>query len=102
MTLMRILVFCLVAYVVWRLLKPLLQSHVRSRPRGPTPGPEAKIPSDVLGVPSTASQDEIRAAYRRLIMQYHPDRVSGMGPEIIAMAEKRTKEINEAYAELKR
>lgn len=56
----------------------------------------------MLGVPRTASQDEIRAAYRRLIMQYHPDRVSGMGPEIIAMAEKRTREINEAYAELKR
>lgn len=102
MTLMRLLLLCLVAYLAWRLLKPLLRSRVRSRQQGPTPEPAARTPSDVLGVPRTASQDEIRAAYRRLIMQYHPDRVSGMGPEIIAMAEKRTREINEAYAELKR
>jgi molecular chaperone DnaJ len=45
---------------------------------------------DVLGVPRNAGADEIKKAFRRLAMQYHPDRNSS--PE----AERRFKEINEA------
>ena len=45
----------------------------------------------ILGVPPAATAEEIRAAYRRLARQYHPDLNSG--PE----AEARMKEINEAY-----
>jgi molecular chaperone DnaJ len=46
---------------------------------------------DVLGVARTASADELKKAFRRLAMQFHPDRNSA--PE----AEARFKEINEAY-----
>ncbi len=49
---------------------------------------------EVLGVPRNASQDEIKAAFRRLARQYHPDVSSE--PD----AEERFKEINEAYAVL--
>lgn len=49
----------------------------------------------ILGVPRTATLDEIKAAYRRLALQYHPDRNPG-NPE----AEERFKEIAEAYAVL--
>ena len=45
----------------------------------------------ILGVPAAATAEEIRAAYRRLARQYHPD--LNAGPE----AEARMKEINEAY-----
>lgn len=48
----------------------------------------------ILGVPAAATTEEIRAAYRRLARQYHPDLNSG--PE----AETRMKEINHAYATL--
>ena len=48
----------------------------------------------ILGVPRSATIDEIRAAYRRLAHQYHPDLNSG--PE----AEARMQEINEANATL--
>lgn len=50
---------------------------------------------DILGVPKTASTDEIKAAYRKLAKQYHPD----LHPGDQAVAEK-FKEINEANAVL--
>lgn len=58
-------------------------------------------PYDTLGVKKTASFNEIKASYRRLANQYHPDKVSHLGEEFRALAEKRFKEIQEAYQELK-
>ncbi len=49
---------------------------------------------EVLGVPKTSTKDLIKDAYRKLAMQYHPDR--NKAPE----AEEKFKEISEAYAVL--
>jgi molecular chaperone DnaJ len=49
---------------------------------------------DVLGVGRNASEDEIRAAFRKLARQYHPDVNKDQG------AEEKFKEINEAYGVL--
>src|SRR6476619_1715872 len=49
----------------------------------------------VLGLPRTASQTEIKKAFRKLARQHHPDVKGGD-----AAAEKRFKEINEANAVL--
>jgi curved DNA-binding protein len=49
----------------------------------------------VLGVQKNATVDEIKKAYRKLALQYHPDRNKGD-----KAAEERFKEINEAYAVL--
>ena len=50
---------------------------------------------EALGVPSDSSEEEIRRAFRRLALEYHPDR--NREPE----AEEKFKEINEAYQVLR-
>jgi len=54
-----------------------------------------KDPYEVLGVPKTATQDEIKTAYRKLAKQYHPDRY--VGNPLADLAAEKFKEINEAY-----
>lgn len=49
---------------------------------------------EILGVPRNATVDEIKAAYRKLALQFHPDRNKDSG------AEEKFKEITEAYAAL--
>lgn len=49
---------------------------------------------DILGVGKNASSDEIKKAYRKQALEWHPDRHQGADKEA---AEKRFKEINEAY-----
>ena len=51
----------------------------------------------VLDVDRSASRAAITAAYRSRISQYHPDKVARMGPEIRALADKKSAEINAAY-----
>ncbi len=51
----------------------------------------------VLGLEKGASFDEIKKAYRKLSMQYHPDKVSHLGEEFKGVAEEKMKEINVAY-----
>jgi curved DNA-binding protein CbpA len=54
-----------------------------------------KVYYQVLGLPPEATEEAIRKAYRRLALQWHPDRNSGH-----PHAEERFKEISEAYAVL--
>jgi len=54
----------------------------------------AKDYYQILGVPRNSTNDKIKKAYRKLAMQYHPDR----NPEKEEWANDKFKEINEAYA----
>ena len=56
-----------------------------------------KDPYKVLGIDSSATDDEVKRAYRRMAMKYHPDRVAGMSEELQRHAAEQMKEINEAY-----
>mgnify|MGYP001579953407 CR=1 FL=1 len=56
----------------------------------------------VLGLEKPVDLKVIKSTYRKIIAQYHPDRVAAMGPEIKEIAEKKAKEINEAYEHLRK
>ena len=52
---------------------------------------------EILGLSPSASMEELRTAYKRLIKQYHPDRVHGMAPAFTRLAEAQTRRLNAAY-----
>ena len=56
----------------------------------------------ILGLAPGAGFSEIKAAYRKLSMQYHPDKVGHLGEEFKKVAEEKMKEINSAYEFLKK
>ena len=58
-------------------------------------------PYQVLDIGRNASQTEIQQAFKRLAGKYHPDKVHHLGKEFKDLAEKRFKEIQEAYQALK-
>jgi DnaJ-class molecular chaperone len=68
----------------------------------PKPAKQAsKTAYDILGVYPGTSLGEITRAYHQMAQMYHPDKVAGLGPELREVAERRMKEINRAYEELK-
>ena len=56
----------------------------------------------VLGVSPTASDDEVKSAYRRMAMKNHPDKVATLGPDIQKAAAERFRKIQEAYESIKK
>lgn len=50
----------------------------------------------VLEVSPDATDAEVRAAYRRLALKHHPDKVAALGEDIRKAAEQKFQEINEA------
>lgn len=100
------------------LLRFLLAQHQRSRgtqETGSKQGPEAEKayaggdlgpsgnrfdsddPYTVLGIDRTSSAENIKKAYRELVNKFHPDKVDHLGEEFKTLAEKRFKQIQQAY-----
>jgi DnaJ like chaperone protein len=72
--------------------------HQQSQPHGRKPADKPnRTPHDILGVRPDADHQKIRAAYRELVNQYHPDKVAHLGEEFQKLAEERFKEIQQAY-----
>lgn len=51
----------------------------------------------MLGLTSSATDEEIKKAYRRLILQYHPDRAEGKTQAEKEESTRRFREVQEAY-----
>ena len=56
----------------------------------------------VLGVSPSATDEEVKAAYRRMAMKNHPDKVATLGPEVQKAAEEKFKQVQQAYETIKK
>ena len=56
----------------------------------------------VLEIPRSATDDEVRRAYRRMSMKHHPDKVAHLGTEFQKTATEKFQRVNAAYARIKK
>ena len=57
---------------------------------------------DILELTPAATDEEVKKAYRRLAIQYHPDKVAHLGEDIKKAATKKFQNLNAAYDEIKK
>ena len=56
----------------------------------------------ILEIKSSASNDELKKAYRRMAMKYHPDKVSHLGEDFQKAANEKFQRVNQAYENIKK
>ena len=64
--------------------------------------PETKSSYKILEIEPDIPNDEVKKAYRKLAMKYHPDKVSHLGEERRRAADDKFKRVNEAYERIKK
>ncbi len=85
------------------------QAEPEAQPRSGNYRPAVNRPQPLsqsyasLGLKEEASAQEVKRAYRKLVSQYHPDKLSSQGlpDEVMEMAKRRVREINTAYDRIK-
>ena len=63
---------------------------------------EVSAAYSVLGISSSATDDEVRTAYRKMAMKNHPDKVATLGPDVQKAAAEKFRQVQEAYEEIKK
>lgn len=56
----------------------------------------------ILGIEPTATDDEVKKAYREMAKKYHPDKVAYLGEDVRKSAEQKLQEVNEAYDKIRK
>lgn len=64
--------------------------------------PETDSSYKILEVERNSTDEEVKKAYRKMAMKYHPDKVSHLGEEFRKSAEEKFKKVNEAYEKIKK
>lgn len=64
--------------------------------------PETDSSYKILEIDSTSSNDEVKKAFRKMAMKYHPDKVSHLGDDFRKSADEKFKKVNEAYDKIKK
>jgi len=63
--------------------------------------PETDSSYKILEIDPSATDEEVKKAYRRMAMKYHPDKVSHLGEDFKKVADEKFKKVNEAYERIK-
>ena len=63
---------------------------------------ETNAAYSVLGIDPSATDDEVRTAYRRMAMKNHPDKVATLGPDVQKAAAEKFRQVQEAYEAIKK
>jgi len=56
----------------------------------------------ILEIKPEDSDEEVKKAYRRMAMKYHPDKVSYLGEEFKKTAHEKFQKVNQAYEQIKK
>jgi len=64
--------------------------------------PETDSSYKILEIEPSATDDEVKKAYRKMAMKYHPDKVSHLGEDFKKTADEKFKKVNEAYEKIKK
>ena|SRR5664279_4517838 len=64
--------------------------------------PETDSSYKILEIERTATDEEIKKAYRKMALKYHPDKVSHLGDDIRKSADEKFSRVNEAYNKIKK
>lgn len=56
----------------------------------------------ILEIPKSATNDEVKKAYRKMAVKFHPDKVSHLGPEHQEAAKQKFQKLTEAYERIKK
>jgi DnaJ like chaperone protein len=64
--------------------------------------PETDSSYKILEIDPSSSNEEVKKAYRRMAMKYHPDKVSHLGEDFRKTADEKFKRVNEAYDKIKK
>jgi DnaJ like chaperone protein len=64
--------------------------------------PETDSSYKILEIEPSVSNDDVKKAYRKMAMKYHPDKVSHLGDDFRKTADEKFKKVNEAYDKIKK
>ncbi len=86
-------------------LKKIIDDLGKDKKRASDSSKEDANPNNpfyILNINETASFSEVKKAYFKIIKEYHPDKTTNLGKELRGLAEKKSKQINSAYEQIKK
>lgn len=92
-----------VSVQVFERLESMIQAEIHHHQGGRNQGPSLEDAYGILNIDETATDAEVKRAYRQLTSQHHPDKLAakGLPPEMMKLADEKTHEIRTAYERIR-